>query len=431
MYLLFKKLFLKKHVYILVFSVFTLVIAAQNKKGNAGSGGNTKPPEKENLNDKELTNYLLNKYSVSDGISYDDISAAKSDPEGVTSLKLRKQGLTEVPSDLSKFKNLVELDLSDNEITDFSGKLAGLPNLQILNLSGNKLTVIPTDICNLKSLKSLNLNSNLIASGSLGCLNGLERLYLSHNELTTLPAGITDIPSLKAIHLQSNKLTTLDEKLAKMPNLEVLFVQFNKIVEEPNVFRESQIINYIFSPQSTSNKALYKYAQQDLKYSILVSESPIGSQNGLIPATPFNESVLAADKKQGPWPGIKWYFASRVAFIGNSTDEMIDGDPYFEAEVGFGKSAIGAFGTDGDAADFGLYYKRHLRDLSYRLRPYAKVGLAYDIDSEGEGSAIGLMLKAGVDYYPVKFFGLFLEAGYYRNGSIAVGGILRFNAKRR
>ena len=253
---------MKKLNYILVFSLFTLGVLAQGKKSTTTSG-NTKPPtnttEKENLSDKELTNYLLTKFSASDRVEFDDVfTASKSNPESVTSLKLNKKGLTEIP-DLSKFNNLVELDLSDNEISDFSSKLTGLNNLQVLNLSGNNLTSIPTDICNLKSLKTLNLSSNKISSGSLSCLGSLERLYLNNNDLTSIPAGITELQSLKTLYLHLNKLTTLDEKLARMPNLDILFVQFNKIADEPDAFENNGIINYVFSPQIINNKYLYKY----------------------------------------------------------------------------------------------------------------------------------------------------------------------------
>ena len=124
-------------------------------------------PDKQIVNEKDLTNRLLQTFSYSNRVeSYDISTASKSNPDAVTSLKLRKQGLTEIPGDLSKFKNLVELDLSDNEIGDFSSKLIGLPNLEVLNLSGNNLTTIPADLCELKKLKTINLRSNNISSRS-------------------------------------------------------------------------------------------------------------------------------------------------------------------------------------------------------------------------------------------------------------------------
>ena len=254
---------MKRFRYILVFSLFTFVLSAQSKKGNSGTGGAVKTPsttpDKQIVSEKDLTNHLLKTFSYSDRVeSYDISTASKSNPDAVTSLKLRKQGLTEIPSDLSKFKNLVELDLSDNEIGDFSSKLSGLPNLEVLNLSGNNLTTIPADLCELKKLKTINLSSNKITSGSFSCLSGLERIFLNNNELTVIPAGITEMQSLKSLYLHSNKLTDLDEKLIQLKNLEVLLVQYNKIAETQTAFEHTGIINYIFNPQIVNNRYLYK-----------------------------------------------------------------------------------------------------------------------------------------------------------------------------
>ena len=297
-----------------------------------------------------------------------------------------------------------------------------LNNLRILSLSGNNLTTIPNDVCNLKSLVTLNLSSNKISGGSLSCLTGLERLYLNNNELTNLPSGITEMQSLKLLYLFSNKLTTLDEKLAKLTNLDVLFIQFNKIVEEPNIFRQNLILNYTFVPQNINAKQLYKYTLSPT-FSLTVSEGSMNSQEGLKDYTSSTREDLSK-KKSGPWPQLGAYYAQKVSF-GNFNDLTF----ISESEVGFGKSAIGLFLTPGAPLyfDLGLYYKRYFRDMSYRLRPYAKVGLAYDVDNDGS-NALGPLAKAGVDFYPVKFFGFFAEAGYYRNGFINVGITFRLNS---
>ena len=419
---------MKKLIYILVFSVFTLVVAAQNKKGNTGSDGNTKPSassEKGNLSDRELTDHLLTKFSSSNKVEFDDINtASKSDPESVTSLKLRRQGLTEIPANLSKFKNLIELDLSDNEITDFSSKLMDLPNLEVLNLSGNKLTSIPPDICNLKNLKILNLSGNKIASGSISCVSSLERLYLNNNELTSIPSGITEIQSLKSLYLHSNKLLVLDEKLAKLPNLEVLFVQFNKIAEEPSIFKSTGIINYIFYPQSINNKQLYKYMKTDQSYSVTVAENTERS-SGV--SSILRNLGNQTNKKAGPWDRLGAYFASRGGLLGNSFSEL-DGEGFFvEAELGFKNSSFGVSYAENNDDRAGIFYKRYFRDITHRFRPYARLGLDLEVDD----LTLGFQAKGGFDFYLLKFFGINFEAGYARDGYIAVGGIVRLNFKKK
>lgn len=412
---------LKNIIYIAIFFVLTLASQAQNKKVKT-KVVDPPPVDKPIMSEKELSEHLASKFSKADRVEYDDLISAKLDPTIVTSLKLRKQGLTEVPADLSKFVNLIELDLSDNEITDFNSKLSGLPNLQVLNLSGNKLTAIPTDVCNLKSLKILNLSSNKINAGSVSCLTELERLYLNNNLLETLPTGITEIQSLKSIYLHSNKLTTLDEGLLKLNNLQVLFVQLNKIAIEPNTFKHNLILNYMFTPQNINNTQLYKYiTETDYTNVINNNLSETSELNNFI----TNSNELDGLKKKTNQEITK-YFALRSSFgAGGYFDYLFDGPDAglnFELEYCKNKNAFGTgFGlVDWDEPVIGFYYKRHFRHIEKKFRPYVKLGLQNDFDS------MSLITKLGTDFYPSKNIGFFTEVGIEYTGHINAGLIFRF-----
>ena len=377
----------------------------------------------------------MDKFSSSDKVVFDDLGSANNDPGAVTSLKLRKQDFTEIP-DLSKFKNLTELDLSDNELGDFSNKLSSLTNLQVLNLSGNNLTTIPADICNMKSLKILNLSGNKIASGSLSCINSLERLYLNNNELTAIPSGITEMASLKSLYLHSNKLTSLDEKLLKLTNLEVLFVQFNKIPTEPEAFKNNLILNYIFNPQSTSNKQLYKYINSGTTYSVIPT-TQLEPTNGVISSpTSIDGSEV---KPLGPWERIKGYAALRGSAGIGTYKQKVDGVfSGSELEAGFPKFSAGAyFGitltSKKDSPDLirgGLFYRYYFADLSKRFRPYAKLAAGITYNDDG-GITPNVQARAGFDFYVVRFFGLNVETGFGAGNMISFGTIWRLNFKKR
>ncbi|MCA0429862.1 MAG: leucine-rich repeat domain-containing protein [Bacteroidetes bacterium] len=413
---------MKKIIYIAISFVFTFALQAQSKKGKTKV---VDPPDvKPITSEKELSEHLITKFSKADRVEYDDLISAKLDPTIVTSLKLRKQGLTEIPSDLSKFVNLIELDLSDNEITDFTSKLNGLPNLQVINLSGNKLTTIPTDICNLKGLKTLNLSSNKITSGSISCLTELERLYLNNNLFETLPTGITEIQSLKSIYLHSNKLTALDEGLLKLNNLQVLFVQLNKIAIEPNSFKHNLILNYMFIPQNINNTQLYKYIKETDYTNVLNNNLPETNElNNFI----TNSNDLDGLKKK-TYQEITKYFALRSSFgAGGYIDHLIDyASPdaglNFELEYCKNKNAFGTgFGlVNWEEPVIGFYYKRHFRHIERKFRPYVKLGLQNDFDS------MSLITKLGTDFYPSKFIGFFTEVGIEYTGHINAGLIFRF-----
>lgn len=247
---------MKKSVLILFSCLLSAGTFAQTKKG--GKSGNPvagDPPVV--TSEKELSEVLTKKFAFTERAAYYELSDAIAHADQVTSLKLNRLGLTEIPKEIASFKNLVELDLSDNKITSIGGKLSGLNNLQVLNLSSNALTEVPSDVCALPSLLSLNLSSNKISSGSFSCTK-LERLYLNNNDLTSLPSGISQMKNLKTLYLHSNKLTSLDESLLKITSLEALLVQFNKIAEEPTPYQHNGIINYVFYPQIVNERYLYK-----------------------------------------------------------------------------------------------------------------------------------------------------------------------------
>jgi len=253
---------LKKEVYILALLIVAHCTNAQSKKGGSGNKNNPLPTETTVTSEKELNEHLIKKFSATDKVEFYDIKDALAHPDEVTSLKLAHTGLTEVPSDISKFKNLIELDLSDNEISSTGGKLSGLNNLQSLNLSGNKLTDIPSEVNGLKSLLVLNLSGNDITGGSVSVEN-LQRLYLNNNKLTSIPNGIANLKHLKGLYLYMNNITVLDENLLNIKSLEILLVQYNKIKDEPDAFAHTGIIKYSFYPQAIDNRYMYNYVKTE------------------------------------------------------------------------------------------------------------------------------------------------------------------------
>ena len=124
---------MKRLVYIVVFSACSLAVSAQNKKSNTANAAPVKPAATEVASEKELTNFLLTKYSASEKVEFDDVISAGKNAAAVTSLNLRKQGLTEIP-DLSKFTNLIELDFSSNNLKSIPAWLNQFKKLHHNNL---------------------------------------------------------------------------------------------------------------------------------------------------------------------------------------------------------------------------------------------------------------------------------------------------------
>ncbi len=417
---------MKKIFYIILLTCISIYAHSQGKKGK--NTNNTPSPQnseqKAAVKDIELIESTTPVIFSLEKVEYNDLQTALSNPELVTSLRLNKQGLTEIPIEISKFVNLIELDLSDNEITDFTSKLNSLTKLQTLNISGNKLTTVPTDICNLKNLKTLNLSRNKISSGSFTCLNSLERLYLNNNELTTLPLGITDIKTLKALFLHSNNLTTLDENLTNLNKLEVLFVQFNKIEIEPLAFKHNLILKYVFTPQNISATQLYKY-YLDQKLNVQITQTSINEDTKI---NSLPENITSNNKNLKKKGQTKNYVAIRAMFgFGSEYFPEIFDYPYYalnyEVEYCFKNNAVGiifALKPNSEVEfDYGVYYKKHFKPTDSKFRPYVKLGLVNDLDR------MGVIAKAGFDYFYRKKQGFYTEIGIDRNAYIGLGFIFR------
>ena len=202
---------------------------------------------------------------------------------GATELNLSGMGLTELPPELWKFKNLkilklgydyegernqlkdipkeignltqlTELDLSDNQLTTLPDPLGQLTQLKVLNLSNNRLATLPDSLGQLTQLTELDLSSNQLTAlpdslgqltqltkldlssnklttqpDSLGQLTQLTRLSLSHNQLTTLPDSLGQLTQLVFLDLAANELTTLPEWLGELARLEVLNLYHNRL----------------------------------------------------------------------------------------------------------------------------------------------------------------------------------------------------------
>lgn len=100
-------------------------------------------------------------------------------------LKLEKNKLTEIPTQITGLRYLQRLNCSKNRIEKFIPEICRLTNLVELDLSENYIGQIPDDIRKLKELRKLVLWSNLLHyfPTTLGQLEKLEELDLLHNEM--------------------------------------------------------------------------------------------------------------------------------------------------------------------------------------------------------------------------------------------------------
>lgn len=144
----------------------------------------------------------------------------------------------DLPSSVSRLKNLVYLDLSNNALSgDIYAGWTVMPKLKILDLSKNNFSgFIPCQMCSLlSSLEWLKLSTNNISGELPSCSLNCTRLYtldLGKNRLHGIIPQWTEesLNSLSELILRSNSFSgRIPEQLCNSPNLHVLDLANNNL----------------------------------------------------------------------------------------------------------------------------------------------------------------------------------------------------------
>ena len=155
-------------------------------------------------------------------------------------LEIADTTLEEIPEEMGKLVNLINLALHRNNIEKCSDFFNSLPKLKFFDMSFNKLTQLPTEL-SLGTVHTLNLSNNQLES--LGDLSGavnLSILHIEHNELEELPAGLVSLKHLLEIHASNNLINALPDDLQTFPALKLLDVSENKLREVPHTLSQCQ-----------------------------------------------------------------------------------------------------------------------------------------------------------------------------------------------
>ena len=179
-------------------------------------------------------------------------SSEELEQDKVVRLDLSNQNLNKLPNDITKFKNIKFLNLSNNPNLDFSSigvVLIGFKHLEVLKLDSNRLEDLPAWAGQFLGIKhiSLSYNQELNLSKAfmyLKHLPSLEKLNLSHNGLTKIPESISGLTHLKNVRLSYNAINDAHSysNLSKLSKLKFLWLDNNNIEVLPkNIGELSQI----------------------------------------------------------------------------------------------------------------------------------------------------------------------------------------------
>ncbi|MBK9191531.1 MAG: leucine-rich repeat domain-containing protein [Crocinitomicaceae bacterium] len=158
---------------------------------------------------------LLTAFSPAYSIYVSDISEINGNEAIIIYINFSNKGLTEVPDQVFKCKNLVSLNLSNNGIVNIPGEFSELSALKKLDLSMNR-GLNPMDLDKVFEnakfrLTDLTLHKcNLLyVPSSLNRQAGLKNLDISFNRLTSLPYTFMELSNLEKINVSSNKLRNI------------------------------------------------------------------------------------------------------------------------------------------------------------------------------------------------------------------------------
>ncbi len=179
-------------------------------------------------------------------------------PDEVAWVNLMDAGLTSVPQQIKRFRNLENLDLTNNYISrihfelavfkdlefidlsynlfeEFPQELLDIPALSILLMEENSLGQLPPALFTHPNLTEIHLAGNRIkAFPELPSRNkNIESLNLQNNLIDSLPPSIGNLAALKYLHLSGNQIRELPPEIGRMKNLVFLVLDGNQLEHLP------------------------------------------------------------------------------------------------------------------------------------------------------------------------------------------------------
>lgn len=145
-------------------------------------------------------------------------------------------GLTKFPAELYLFCQSLEiLDLSDNQLTALPADLSRFRRLTRLFLTNNHFEHIPAVLALCPALIMLSFKGNQLTEFASGVLpEDLQWLILTDNQLRALPEDFGRYQQLKKLALAGNQLSALPDSMQQCRQLGLLRLALNRFEQFPD-----------------------------------------------------------------------------------------------------------------------------------------------------------------------------------------------------
>ncbi|MCF6130903.1 leucine-rich repeat domain-containing protein [Flavobacterium wongokense] len=191
---------------------------------------------------------------------YTVMEEALKAPSEVQYLELTRMQFKNYPQDISNFKNVIVVDLSQNKIKSFPLELFDLQelryvwmdnnelqnikvkdidkvkqsNIRLISMEHNRLSKFPSFVFGLNNLEELKLNENKISEVTLDkntdvTKSKIEFIELKKNKLGQLPWAFEEMPKLINLDLSGNNIKTIESDITGFQALQSLNLSSNPL----------------------------------------------------------------------------------------------------------------------------------------------------------------------------------------------------------
>lgn len=136
-------------------------------------------------------------------------------------LDLTGNALTDLPDDLTRFKQLRILFCSSNQFTHVPEVLGACDQLRMVGFKANQINHIPASSIPTRHLRWFIVTDNCLQHlpDTLGDCAKLQKLMLAGNQLSALPDSMQQCHALELLRISANQFQTLPDWLFDLPKL--------------------------------------------------------------------------------------------------------------------------------------------------------------------------------------------------------------------